>query len=129
MNWLKNFMYGRNGVDHLSIAFVVLGFVISLIVSFIRIPFINLLPMAPYAYSFFRIFSKNIVKRRAENQRFYSWWGPIQKGIVKKAAQIKDKDHKYFTCPNCRSTLRVPKGKGKISITCPKCKNETVKKT
>jgi len=129
MNWLRNFMYGRNGVDHLSFAFVAVGFVISMIVSFIDIPFINLLPLIPYGYSFFRILSRNVYKRRSENQKFLSWWNPIWRRIVNKYNQLRDKQHKYFTCPKCRSTLRVPRGKGKIAITCPKCKNEITKKT
>jgi len=129
MNWLRNFMYGRNGVDHLSIAFVVAGLFISLVVSFINVPFISLLPLIPYGYSFFRILSRNVEKRRYENMKFLGWWNPIWRRIQSKSNQLADKQHKYYKCPKCKSTLRVPKGKGKIAITCPKCKNEFTRKT
>jgi DNA-directed RNA polymerase subunit RPC12/RpoP len=122
-------MYGRNGVDHLSIAFFVIGVIVSVIVSFINVPFINLLPLIPYGYSFFRILSRNVSKRRDENSKFQRWWNPIQRSFTRKFAQIKDKDHKYYSCPSCSATLRVPKGKGKITITCPNCRHEITKKT
>jgi DNA-directed RNA polymerase subunit RPC12/RpoP len=129
MNWLRNFMYGRNGVDQLSIAAVVLGLLTSLVVSFIPVPCLNLIPLVPYGYSFFRIFSRNVTKRRAENNRFISWWNPAWRRIARKAAQLKDKQHKYYSCPKCKATLRVPRGKGKIAITCPRCSNEITKRT
>lgn len=129
MNWLRNFMYGRNGADHLSLAFVVVGLIVSVVVSFLNIPILTFIPYIPYGYSIFRIMSKDISKRRAENARFLVLWNPIQRSIAGKASQFKDKTHKYYSCPSCKATLRVPKGKGKITITCPKCKNQITKKT
>ena len=70
---------------------------------------------------FFRMFSKNLPKRRAENQRFWNWWCGIKSRNAGAKARHADKDHKYFTCKTCGTICRVPVGKGKIIITCPKC--------
>ena len=58
---------------------------------------------------------------RAENQKFINWWYPIKNRFASAKARRADKDHKYFTCKNCKTICRVPAGKGKIVITCPKC--------
>jgi ribosomal protein L37AE/L43A len=70
------------------------------------------------AWAIFRMLSKNVYKRYEENRkylRFLDRW--------------KDKEHRYYDCPKCKQTVRVPRGKGKISITCPTCKEKFVKKT
>ena len=70
---------------------------------------------------FFRIFSRNLARRRAENQRFVNWWWRMKSSRQGARERHADKDHKYFTCKNCRTICRVPVGKGNIVITCPKC--------
>ena len=69
----------------------------------------------------FRSFSKNLARRRAETARFLNWWRPVKSRISGAQQRRKDKDHKYFTCKSCKTICRVPVGKGKIEITCPKC--------
>ena len=69
----------------------------------------------------YRMFSRNLPKRQAENQRFLNWWRPIGNRLSGVKQRRLDKDHKYFTCKNCKTICRVPAGKGKIEITCPKC--------
>ena len=70
---------------------------------------------------FFRMFSKNLYKRRAENQKWVNWLWRIKSNQAGAKARHADKEHKYFTCKNCKTICRVPAGKGKIIITCPKC--------
>ncbi|MGI6039261.1 MAG: hypothetical protein GX257_01610 [Clostridiales bacterium] len=129
MNWLRNFMYGRNGVDHLSVLSVVLGLVFSVIASFTFNPILRLIPLLPYGYAFFRVLSKNIPKRQAENRKFINIHYTLKGRINRLKIRHSDKTHKYYTCPSCKASLRVPKGKGRIVITCPRCKNEITKKT
>ena len=70
---------------------------------------------------FFRMFSKNLPRRRAENQKWVNWWWRVRSSSSGARARHADKEHKYFTCKQCKTICRVPVGKGKIIITCPKC--------
>ena len=130
-NALSRFMYGRNGVDRLTLTMVWTALVLDIINIFLR-------EKVPLAYSIigtvagiitllalFRMFSRNLEKRRAENARFMEkvWW-PINRRIAGKRQQRMDKEHCYFTCPGCGAVCRVPRGKGRIVITCPRCGNE-----
>lgn len=124
MNWFKKIMAGRYGTDQLSMVLIAL----ALVMMIIALPFdwiiIKLLPLVPIVLSYYRIFSKHIYKRQQENFKFIRFYTPIQKKINLSLKRFKErKTHRYFKCPNCKQTLRVPKGKGNISITCPKCKN------
>ena len=69
----------------------------------------------------FRIMSRNYGRRRAENDAFLKVAGPVIHWFKRRRCQAKDKDHLYFKCPTCSQMLRVPRGKGKISITCRNC--------
>ena len=130
-NALSRFMYGRNGVDRLTLTMVWTALVLDIINIFLR-------EKVPLAYSIigtvagiitllalFRMFSRNLEKRRAENAAFLQkvWW-PLKRRFDSGRLQRMDKEHKYFTCPNCKTVCRVPVGKGKIVITCPKCGRE-----
>ena len=77
--------------------------------------------IAAWIYALFRIFSKNLTKRRSENQRWLNWMWRMKSSQQGAKARHADKAHKYFTCKNCKTICRVPVGKGKIIITCPKC--------
>jgi len=77
----------------------------------------------------FRMFSKNLYKRREENQKWVNWWWRVKNKNAGAKARHADKDHKYFTCKQCKTICRVPVGKGKIIITCPKCKAQIQAKT
>ncbi len=80
-------------------------------------------------YQTYRLLSKNIYKRRQENAKFVQIIKPLSKriGLFKKSR--KDKTHKYFLCPKCGQSVRVPKGKGKITIACPKCHEKFSKRS
>jgi ribosomal protein S27E len=81
-------------------------------------------------YTLFRMFSKNINARRRENDRFLKYWWPVRTKIINQYRKFRGrKDYAYFKCPACRNNLRVPRGKGKIQITCPKCGERFIKKT
>jgi ribosomal protein S27E len=130
MDWFRRMMMGRYGTDQLSIALLILYMVLSLILQFIRLPFLSLLALVPLAICFYRIFSRNINRRYEENARFLKWWYPVKTRIQKSYSRFQDRQtHRYFKCPHCSNTLRVPRGKGKISITCPVCRTEFIKKT
>lgn len=130
MNWLKNFMKGRYGGDQLN-NFMLVVFVLLFILSrFVNYSIISLISLIIAFTAYYRIFSKNIPKRYAENQKFLSFWQPIKKQFNFIINRVKNMRHyKYFKCPNCEQTLRVPRGKGRISITCPKCKTTIIRKS
>lgn len=130
MNWLRKFMYGRYGIDQLSIALLLLSVSLSIVISIINIPGLSFLVYIPLLISYFRIISKDISKRYQENEKFMKCWQPIKNWFYKKKNRLKDmKTHRYYKCPKCSQTLRVPKGKGNIRIHCPICKNEFKKRT
>ena len=118
---LRNFMIGRYGPDQLCVAI----FVVSLILRIISGTNGGIVGIASYIlliYGFFRFLSRNIQARRRENDVFLRYWGPVRYKLKTAMNRFKSrKTHKFFTCPNCKNTLRVPRGKGKIQITCPKC--------
>ena len=119
---LRRFMEGRYGSDKLNSAILGGALVMVILALFIRNPLINLiLHGVSYVlmfWSIFRSLSRNTYKRYQENRAF-----------LKFVDRIRDRDHRYFECPKCRQTVRVPRGKGKIAITCPRCREKFVKKS
>ena len=127
-NALARFLYGRNGMDQLNRALLYVYLAIwvrQILLAKLEIPALNVLcSVAFYAVMFlifFRMFSKNLYKRRAENQKWVNWTWKLRSNHAGAKARHADKEHKYFTCRNCKAICRVPVGKGKIIITCPKC--------
>ena len=131
-NALSRFMYGRNGVDALSWALVVLEVVLSLLSSFIHVRGVSqALYFVSTALMFvvlLRIFSRNLARRQAENAKFLTWWTPKANAIRGARARRADKAHKYVRC-SCGAYCRGPRGVGKIELTCPKCGRKKVIKT
>ena len=124
------FMQGRNGVDQLS-QFLNIVVMILLIVSIFTKSFIlDWLPFVIMGYMYFRIFSKNIPKRSMENQKYCNWRYDfsVKKNKWKKEWEQR-KIYRFFRCPMCHQKVRVPKGRGKICITCPKCRQEFVRRS
>ena len=124
---LYAFFSGRNGIDELSRA-LLWGAIVGILVCFL-IPNVYVrtvlydLALIALVYSYIRAFSRKLDKRRAQNERYLSW-----KNFHKLRFQQR-KTHKFYRCPKCRQQLRVPKGKGKISITCKCCGERFVKTT
>lgn len=128
MNWLRKFMYGRYGVDALSMTIIIFGFILSIAAPYLRIP--SLVSMLIFIYAYYRVLSKDINKRYMENQKFLKLVKPITSSFKKAKMKANGrKDYKYFKCKNCRQEIKVPKGKGKIRVTCPKCGDKTIKKS
>ena len=115
-------MMGRYGTDKLNMVILGAGLVASLISMFFRFAPVNLaLTLISYVlmgWAIFRCLSRNTYKRYQENRKYLMF---LQK--------IKDREHRYYDCPRCRQQVRVPRGKGKIAITCPKCKEKFIRKT
>lgn len=121
---IVRFMQGRYGLDQLGRYLLAVSLI--LMVIFILIwpaKFLYFLALACLIYGYFRILSRNASKRYQENQKFVSFIS----GQKLKFSQRKT--HRIFKCPNCSQKIRVPKGKGKICIKCPKCRIEFIKKT
>ena len=134
---MARFMYGRNGMDQLNRAlfwlYMVCWFVGSLLATILRSDVLsmvsNTLMWILFLVLLFRMFSKNLYKRRAENQKWVNWTWKVKNDRAGAKARHADKEHKYFTCKNCKAVCRVPVGKGKIIITCPKCGTKIEAKT
>lgn len=130
MNWLRRFMVGRYGPDELSFAFLFLFAVIWILSLFFPSQIWFYVELVLLVLCYFRMFSKNIFKRSQENARFLRYYDPVRFRVQHMKKRFQDrKTHKYFKCPNCSQELRVPKGKGEITITCPKCKTKFDKRT
>ena len=124
---ISAFLYGRNGFDDLAKLSLILSIVVFLIYGFWPMGIVKLLiSLVSYGlmiYAYFRILSKNVYKRRKENQKYL---GAIN---MTKTRWKQRKTHKFYRCPKCKAWLRVPKGRGKITITCVKCSTKFDKKT
>lgn len=126
---LYRFMYGRNGVDALNWALFAVELVLSLLSSFVRVQAVAatlyFLSVVLMFIVLIRIFSRNLTQRRAENAKFLSWWAPKANAMRGAKARRADKAHKYVRC-SCGAYCRVPKGVGKVELTCPKCGRKKV---
>lgn len=127
---LQRFMSGRNGTDDLSKCCLVVAMAALIISMFSRWTLFYILGWVLLIYAYWRTFSKNVPKRYEENQKYLNF---RYQAVVKKEQWKKRfagrKIYRYFKCPQCRQRVRVPKGKGKICITCPKCRTEFVKRS
>ena len=117
----RQFMVGRYGTDKLNSVILTAGLIVCLVGVFVGGAFSGLFTIVSYSLMFwalFRTFSRNTYKRYQENRKFLIF-----------LERIKDREHRYFSCPKCKQTVRVPRGKGKLAITCPRCKERFIKKS
>ena len=126
---LRALLQDRYGLDQLSVALMLLGCLCTLVLSLCGVRYYRLIGLAPMVLALLRVLSKNLPKRQAENDRFLRVWDPIRQKLGAKIQQTKDVDHRYYACPTCKKTLRVPKNRGKIEITCPHCDTKFKKRT
>ena len=138
---LVRFMAGRNGVDQLGRTSLWLSLILLILTIFTHQAWIYLLAMAALIYSYFRMMSRNTSKRYLENQHFLqktykirTWFSGLgSKAKYQKSKMAYDyeqrKIYRIFYCPSCNQKIRAPKGRGKICVTCPKCKTEFIKRT
>jgi hypothetical protein len=126
---LARLFYGRNGIDRLSTFLWVVGLVLLIVSGIVRRFASNgvgyiiwVLAVLCIVLSFVRIFSRNVSKRAAENERYLSIKNSVVNGFRGRKARFDQRrDYKFFKCPECKSVLRVPRGKGRIYVTCRKC--------
>lgn len=115
---LQRFMYGRNGADELSWVLLAVGIVLSIVCSLSNIGMLYVISYIPLILAVWRMYSRNLERRHQENARFVGFF-----------THLKDRNNRYFSCPSCHQLVRVPRGKGKINIRCPKCNTQFIKKT
>ena len=121
-NALQRFMYGRYGNDQLNLFLLGVYFVLFLLAAITDLELFALLSELCLLLALFRLLSRNLPKRREENTRFMKKATPVLQWLHLQKNIHKDKEHRYFRCPNCGQQLRVPRGKGKITVTCRSCK-------
>ena len=121
---LRKFMTGRRGADELSLALLIAGMVLSFISSATRFGLLYLLGLAAYVLSIWRMFSRNVEKRYAENVKFTAAWRKLTGGTRQFFNRMKNmRKYKYFKCPQCHSRLRLPRKVGEVTVTCGKCRH------
>lgn len=128
---IKKFMMGRHGVDELSTFLLFFGIILSIVLRVVnQSQASGAVMLAFFIISYFRILSRNTYKRNSENYKFLQITRPLREFFGKiKRRTLGTKDYKYFSCPQCKKELRVPKKKGRIKIRCPECKSEFYKKS
>lgn len=120
---IRRFMSGRYGTDRLNQALLG-GAIVLLLIGWLGgkavswLSFLSFVAYIPLIWSIVRMYSRNIEARRRENAAFLRFWN-----------RLRDKQYRYFRCPGCRQVVRVPRGKGRINIRCPKCSRQFIKKT
>ena len=121
------FMIGRHGIDRLYHFLLAICFILIAINLFVPTPYsyiISLVESALFAFSIFRVFSKNVYKRQQENERFIKIIEKPKKFFnLQKCKRRDKKTHVYKKCPSCKNNLRLPRQKGEHTVVCPCCKN------
>lgn len=137
LNWLRNFMMGRYGLDQMNIGILIGMMACTLLSSLTGFFPLYLMGILLMGWAIFRTLSRNTSARMKENQKFLVFWEAVKREWHKvqgwyrtqKQRFADRKTHRYYHCPNCKKQLRVPKGRGKIEITCPMCRTKFIKKT
>ncbi len=137
MNWrdkFTNFMYGRYGVDQLSRFTILIIFILCVLSMFIRTQILSILILALIVFTYYRMFSKNIYKRAAENEKYLQFISRFKRKngntTYNNTQNTEQKRYyKYFKCPGCSQKIRIPRGHGKIEIKCPKCNTKFIRKS
>ena len=132
----NKFMQGRYGVDELSrftmgvaLALIILSMFVNIVNRSVG-SVLDFLGIAAIVYAYFRIFSRNIQQRYAENQKYLQMTSKLRLRFNKEKNLMKQrKTHHIYACPGCGQKIRIPRGKGKIEIECPKCHTKFVKRS
>ena len=123
-------MQGRYGADQMGQMLSAVSMVFLIISLFSRNQAWFLLAVIGIVYNYFRMFSKNISKRYAENQKYLKMTTGIRRRLASWKSQLAQrKIYHIYRCPGCKQKIRVPRGRGKIEIRCPKCNTRFVKKS
>ena len=114
---LQRFMYGRYGLDSFGKFTIIVSLVLMLLANFV-------------IYTYFRMFSRQTYKRACENQAYLAKTAKVRHFFAsQKSIMAQRKTHHIYKCPTCKQKIRVPKGKGRIEIRCPKCNTTFIKKS
>ena len=120
-NAIQRFMYGRYGNDQLNVFLISLYLLLYVAFLFTGFKPLYWLTTLLLLAALFRLLSRNVIRRREENGRFLRLVDPVMRWFRLQRTIHRDKEHRYFKCPNCGQQLRVPRGKGKITVTCRGC--------
>ena len=125
---INEFMYGRYKGDELNRFLIVIYLILWVLSFFPYLGILQLLNTLIFVFIIYRALSKNIYARQKELNKYLNIKNKLKSQIaLNKQKHLNRKTHLYFKCKNCKANLRVPKGKGKIEITCPKCKHTMIK--
>lgn len=132
---IMKFMYGRYGNDELNQFLVKLIFVNLILSLFVRSSrflgdLFYYLSIILLIFMYYRMFSKNYSKRYSEKMAYLEYSNKVKVYLDKnKKDKSQRKEFRFYKCPSCKQKVRVPRGKGKISIHCPKCGVDFIKKS
>ncbi len=127
---LRQFMIGRYGTDSLNQCLSVAAIAMFVLCLVTGSDIFYAIAIVLWGYTIFRMLSRNISKRTAENYRFYNTKTAVSGAFSQKKKEFgQRKQYHYYRCPQCRQKLRVPRGRGKIQISCPKCSKQFIKKS
>ena len=122
-------MLGRYGNDGLN-RFLMIAALVCLFISFFGSNFFYLLALLLLVAVYFRMFSKNLAKRRKENAVYMQYEYKVKQFFFRQKQNLRQrKTHHIYKCPSCSQKIRIPRGKGKIEIRCPKCGCTFVKRS
>lgn len=125
----QQMMRGRYGrYDQLNKALVILSLISLLLGMFISGGVLRVLALLLLGLTYYRFFSKKIYVRANENTKFMRFWRPIAGKLNLLKRSVTDRQYRYFQCPACHQTIRAPRGKGNIRVTCQSCHHQFVKK-
>ena len=122
-------MSGRYGFDQLNGFLCILSLILVVLGAWLS-GFLYWLGLALLLWCYYRMFSRSIQKRYAENSKYLSLQNQAKDWLARQKLRFDQrKVYRYFKCPHCRQSIRVPRGRGRISITCPKCGTSFIKKS
>ncbi len=121
MRFFQRFMTGRYGNDQLNTCLLVVYLILWLVGVITNLQAFYTVGLILIVVALFRMFSRNVERRRTENAKFMKLLGPANRWFRLRRTMHRDKEHCYFKCPSCGQYLRVPRGKGKLTVTCRSC--------
>lgn len=119
--YLARFMVGRYGMDQFNIFLMVTYLVLYLVFLVTRLVVLDWIVLVLLFVTVFRMLSRDLERRRHENTRFLQMVRPMMRKFHTFRARMHDREHRYFKCPNCGQQMRVPRGKGRITVHCRTC--------
>lgn len=120
-NALSRFMAGRYGTDQLNTALMIAYLALYLISILTSWSVLYWVALVLVFVTLFRCLSRQVDRRREENARFLQLVRPLRRRTKNLITRVRDRDHRYFKCPNCKQQMRVPRGKGRITVHCRSC--------